>query len=441
MSIFKYFILLTTLLTLSSCMPEKEVKLDPNLDYVDFIPHGADSIEIDSAISEHVINIPNAKKNNSWHSSSFSLNNIPHNLYAKINLQNPKIKTYKLTPGSESSSRDNIVVANDTIYTSSRGTVFAYHLSNPSKLRWKKTVEKEKDNLVGGGIYYKDKHIAITTGGKDLVILNSYTGKEVWRYRLSNISRSTPVIYQNRVYVVTIDNALYAINLKTGFVEWGIKEAHENLGFLGGSSPESYDKSIIMPFSSGKILSINAETGKEIWSASLSATSGDESYINDIDMVPVIKDGILYISSHNGILYAINAAKGTLEWANRYAGGHSQLWVANDYLYTINKNNQLLAIYKVTGSVKWAVGLEAIKKSKKAAILFSDNSTTFNGPTMINGNLYITSSNGHLLVFNAVSGKKLKDIKIKKGNNSPVITAGEHIYFLSGNGTLTVIGQ
>jgi outer membrane protein assembly factor BamB len=441
MSIFKYFILLASLLALSSCMPEKEVKLDPNLDYLDFIPYGSDSLEIDSAISEHVINVPHAKKINSWHSSSFSLNNIPNNLYAKINLQNPKVKTYNLTTGSDYSARDNIVVANDTIYTSSQGTVFAYHLNNPSKLRWKKIVEKEKNNLVGGGIYYQGQYLAITTGGKDLVLLSSDTGKEVWRYRLSNISRSTPVIYQNRVYVVTIDNVLHAINLKTGFVEWGIKEAHENLGFLGGSSPESYEKSIIMPFSSGKILSINAETGKEIWSATLSATPGDESYINDIDMVPVIKDGMLYISSHNGVLYSINAAKGTLEWANRYAGGHSQLWVANDYLYTVNKNNQLLAIYKVTGSVKWATELESINKTNKDSVFFSDNSTSFNGPTMINGNLYITSSNGHLLVFNAVSGKKLKDIKIKKGDNSPAITAGEHIYFLNGSGTLTVIGQ
>lgn len=441
MKIHNYFLPAILLILLTSCLPEKEVKLDPNLEYVDFIPHGSDSLEIDDSISEHVIRVPSAEKANSWHSSSFSLNGIPQNLYAKTKLNNPKIKTYKLSSGSDSYGRENIVVANDTIYTISKGTVYAYHLDNPSKLKWKKIVSKGGNKLVGGGLYQKQKYLAVTTGGKDLVLLNSRDGKEVWRYRLNNIARSTPMIHGNKVYVVTIDNALHCITLKTGFVEWGIKEAHENLGFLGGASPEYYNNSIIMPFSSGKILSINTDTGKELWSATLSAVAGNETYVNDIDMVPVIKEGIAYISSHNGILYAINATQGSLEWANRYAGGHSQLWVANDYLYTINKNNQLLAVYKVTGSIKWATGLETTTKKKKDSFFFSKNSDSFSGPTMINGNLYITSSDGHLLIFNAVNGKKIGDIAIKKGINSPAIAVGDKIYLMNDNGSLTVIGN
>lgn len=441
MKIRKYLLPIALLLTLASCFSEKEVKLDPNLEYTDFIPHGADSMEVDSSISNLVIEVPKAQKVTRWRSSNFSLNGVPENLYAKTKLKKPKVKTYKLNSGSDSHGNENIVVADDTIYTISKGTVYAYSLSNPSKLKWKKSIEQGRDKLVGGGIYQRYKYIAVTTGGKDLVLLESATGKEIWRYGLNNISRSTPLIYENKVYVVTIDNSLHCVNLKTGFIEWAIKEAHESLGFLGGSSPEPYNGSIILPFSSGKIAAIEKNTGKGLWSATLSNTIGSESYVNDIDMVPAIKDGIIYISSHNGIMYAINASRGSLEWANRYAGGNSQLWIAEDYIYTINKNNQLLAIYKVTGSVKWATGLEKDKKNKKENIFFSESSTSFSGPTMINGNLYITSSDGHLLIFNAVSGKKVGDISINKGINSPVVAVGDKIYFMNNSGTLTVIGN
>ena len=101
-----------------------------------------------------------------------------------------------------------------------------------------------------------------------------------------------------------------------------------NLGYVFHEivAKKFFEKTIIMPFSSGKLAAINVEDGQLAWSSSLSVGLGVKSYINDIDMVPVIKDKTVFLSSINGILYAIDAKDGALKWTNTQAGGGDQIW-------------------------------------------------------------------------------------------------------------------
>lgn len=426
---------------LVSCTTD-ETKIDKNLNYVDFIRDSSYSIEVDSSISTNKIKIPSAQRNSSWKSSNFSLTGIPENLSTEINLDAIKVTNYNVhsSSGGDTSNNRNIVSYNDTLFTMSSNLLYAYDLSNIKSVKWKQEIGRKLDNLVGGGIYADGEYIAASCGGKEVSLFNASNGNKLWSYNLSNISRSAPLIYKNHVFINTIDNTLHAINLKTGFLEWAVKEAHETLGFLGTSSPVPFNDTIIIPFSSGKLSAININTGQIIWSASLSLGRGTKSYVNDIDMVPVIRGDTVYLSSHNGILYAINATNGTLEWANDQAGGGSnQLWVADDYVYSINKSNQLLAVYKVTGTIKWIHNLELETIKKKESILFDRLFATFNGPTMINGNLYIVSSDGHMIVVSATSGEKIKDINVLKSVYSPALSINNQVYLLNSGGTLSVM--
>jgi len=426
---------------LVSCSTET-TKIDESLNYTDFIRDITHTTEIDSSITSHRINVPTAKTTNSWKSSNFSLTEVPENLLANINFENLKVKNYNLTHGNsyESSNSRNIVLHKDTVFTLSSNELYAYDLANLNNVKWKREVARKQDNLIGGGIYAEGEYVAVSCGGKEVVLFNSSNGNKLWSYTLSNISRSAPVIYKGHVFINTIDNTLHAINLKTGFLEWAVKEAHEKLGFLGTSSPVVFNNMIIMPFSSGKLSAIDVATGQIIWSASLSIGRGTKSYVNDIDMVPVIKDETVYLSSRNGLVYAINAVNGGLEWANQQAGGGSnQVWVADDYVYSINKNNQLIAVYKVTGTIKWIYDLEPQNTNKKDNIFFDKFYATFSGPTMINGNLYVISSDGHMIVVSATSGEKIKDINVLKSVYSPVLSINNQVYLLNSSGTLSVM--
>ena len=424
---------------LASCSTEVS-KIDKSLEYTDFIKDDSYSTETVKSVASYTIQIPTAKENTSWTSSNFSLMNTPQNIAANINLSKPSLKTYKLYSSSSNiPSGKTIVIHQDSIFALSDNILYAYELSSPKNIKWSVPVIKAQDNLAGGGIYALDDYIAVSAGSKELILVNAQTGNIIWVYNLTNISRSSPLIYKDSVFINTIDNSLYCIDLKTGFLKWIVKEAHEKLGFLGASSPEPFNDTIVMPFSSGKLSAIDVATGQSRWSASLSMGIGNKSYVNDIDMTPVIKNGTAFLSSRNGILYSINATTGTLEWTNQQAGGHSQIWVAGDYIYTINNNNQLLAIYKVTGAIKWIHDLEPQMVKKRENLFFDETYTTFKGPTMIDGNLYVVSSDGYLVIIDAKSGSQVQQFKVSKEIYSPVLSVDNKVYMLNNFGILSVM--
>jgi len=431
---YKYLLTLS-LLTLMACTTDKP-KIDPKLEYKDFIQE--ETIKADSSVA--AITIPTAEENQSWNSSNFSLLDIPENIATTADINKLNVKNYRLYSGSSDANHTRtVVIHGDSIFALSDNILYSYELASPNKLKWSVTVSMNGKNLIGGGIYAQDKYLAVTSGSKDLVLLDASSGNILWTYTLMNISRSTPLIYKNLVFINTVDNSMYAIDLNTGFLKWIIKEAHEKLGFLGASSPEAFKETIIMPFSSGKLAALNIETGQAKWSASLSLGIGNKSYVNDIDIVPVIKKDTVFLSSLNGILYSIDANTGSLNWSNPHAGGHSQIWVADDYIYTINKNNQVLALHKKSGTINWIYDLEPQNIKKKESLFFDDPYYTFKGPTMIGGYLYIVSSNGSLIIIDPKSGKLASNLGVSRNIYSPSLAVGNKIYLINESGVLSVV--
>ena len=52
-------------------------------------------------------------------------------------------------------------------------------------------------------------------------------------------------------------------------------------------------------------------------------------------------------------------------------------------------------------------------------------------PLMVNGQLWVTTSNGHVLAYEPTTGKLLKNIDLDEDLNSAPIVAGEYILFVT----------
>lgn len=426
----RYTIVVLLSLGLFAC--SKETKLLSTGVYEDVSETSA--IEPDPSLQYHSITIPATQKNYQWHSSSFSLRGIAENIAISSNLS--KENSYRLYRSSAMPDiSKNIVIIKDTLFVLDNGSkVYAYKADDPSKILWEKSLDKANGDFIGGGIAVAGNYLAATYGDKDLVLLNSRNGDEVWRYRLSNISRSTPVIYKNRVYVVTVDNKLYCLDLEVGSVLWTYENALEEFGMLGHASIETTNGLVIIPSSSGQISAIDASNGELRWN-NLLGSGIKQAYLNDIDTTPVIKNKTVYLSNYGGDLVALNLDSGETEWVKANTGGNNAIWIADDFIYSINKEKKLLAIYKDTGAVKWVHSLISAQDNKKE----TSDSTKFSGPVMVNGNLYICTSNGQLLMISAKTGKRLNKKSVIQDIYSPPIIAGNKVYLFSNSGYLSVL--
>ncbi len=112
---------------------------------------------------------------------------------------------------------------------------------------------------------------------------------------------------------------------------------------------------------------------------------------------PVVANGIVYIGSYDGKVYAFNVATGTLRWSS-YIGGSIQapLTLASGLLYIAPIGPTLYALNASTGTTAWT-----------ATVGSSGNGITSSSPLVVNNTVYIGAADAKLYAFNASTGQSL----------------------------------
>ena len=145
------------------------------------------------------------------------------------------------------------------------------------------------------------------------------------------------------------------------------------------SSPAVVDGIVYVGSDDGNVYAINATTGAKVWSFS---TGGE------VQSSPAVVNGRVYVGSNNGFLYALNASTGVQRWSVTTPSGISAApAVANGIVYIASGNGFLYALNASTGAEIW---------------LYYSGSQVYT-PAVVDGIVYFTSYNGDVQALNASS--------------------------------------
>src|SRR5690606_22161761 len=122
-----------------------------------------------------------------------------------------------------------------------------------------------------------------------------------------------------------------------------------------------------------------------------------------VESSPALSNGVVFIGSRDGYLYALNANNGSLKWkysTNGISMEHSSPVVDNGMVYVggwydvndVSKAGSLLALDELTGELKW----ESLKGVGIGGRLL-----------VLNGLLYVSADDGYFHTFNALTGEEL----------------------------------
>lgn len=438
-------IILLTIFSLSlcniSCSKKKSKSYLEGKEYINLMEEDFKSLP-DPSLQDIKVILPKAKENNQWLNSAFNQVIVPNNILVK-NFNPTKQKTYAIYKNKTIFGSDYTpIIDNNILYAvDNKNTIHAFDLA-AHKTIWKRVLVNKylTPEFAGGGITKHNDILIVTYGSNSIAAIEAKTGEVKWQYELSNIARSSPAISKNSAYILTIDNKLYCLDLLSGIPKWTISGAVEKLGIFGSASPAISEGKIVTPHSSGQLLAVNAANGNVIWDISLIKSQQNAStlYLNDIDMTPLISDGIIYIGNYTGALFALDLNNGAIKWINDTAGGTKYAWETEDFIFTVNKYSQLVATYKLDGLIKWSLNL-SLTENKTTKNKRSNDFTAYNGPIMINDKLYINSSNGKLFEIDPDKGKLLNQYLIPKDIYTPPIVVKDKVYLFNNNGNLTVI--
>lgn len=112
-----------------------------------------------------------------------------------------------------------------------------------------------------------------------VIKLDARTGKEIWRKALTQgntrfccgPNNRGATLYEDKVYVATLDASVYALDAKTGETIWKAASAKGEEGYSHTSAPLAYDGKIILGVAGGEygirgfLKAFDAHTGDLLW--------------------------------------------------------------------------------------------------------------------------------------------------------------------------------
>jgi PQQ-dependent dehydrogenase (methanol/ethanol family) len=152
--------------------------------------------------------------------------------------------------------------------------------SNVGKLRAAWIFQTEVQQVLATSPIIANGVMYVTTAFNHVYALNAKTGEEYWHYKhaMAPITTSCcgPInrgaaVYDDKVYMATVDAKLVALDAKTGSLVWQTEIADSSRGYAETMAPTAVDGKILIGTSGGEfgirgfVRAYDAQTGKLIW--------------------------------------------------------------------------------------------------------------------------------------------------------------------------------
>jgi len=240
---------------------------------------------------------------------------------------------------------------------------------------------------------------------------------------------SAPTVRNGRVYVLTIDSRLIALDASSGETLWTHEGIDEVASILGGGSPAVGEGVVIVPYASGELVALAADTGQMLWSDPLTSVRRTDSVstLSHIHGNPIIDRGRAFAVSHGGVMASFDLKSGQ-RILDRELSGISNPWIAGDYIFMLTTDDEILCMSRNDGRVFWVRGLPRYQDEEN-----HEDSIVWSGPILASDRLIVTGSHGEAWAISPYSGQLLGKIELPAAVSVPPVIAGGTIFFLSDN--------
>lgn len=197
--------------------------------------------------------------------------------------------------------------------------------------------------------------------------LDRATGKLLWTLKAGGAVEASPIVVEDTVFATSKDRRVYAINPRTGRVRWVFRTGGELK-----NSP-SYSKGLIYVGNyAAEVFALRATNGKPVWRKALGGVRGDRIYAS-----VAVTDGIAFVATVRGDIYAIDAKSGRIRWTTDIPGYvYTTPTISGGRLFVANYVGEVYAFNALNGRRMW---------KRKLGGTFSGS------PTVIGDLLYVSS--------------------------------------------------
>ncbi|MFZ4812934.1 MAG: PQQ-binding-like beta-propeller repeat protein [Phototrophicaceae bacterium] len=200
-----------------------------------------------------------------------------------------------------------------------------------------------------------------------------------WVFKTEDEIRSSPLVYEGKVYIGSYDTNMWCLNLENGQQVWKFSTL---AGIASSPVVDTTSKLILFGSEDSTFNAVNPLTGRVIWSF---ATK------DKIRSSPVVANNYIFFGSDDGRLYTLSASNGRKLW-DFDAGSpvRNRVLVTDEILIFGNGQGEILGV-TLAGERKWVY---RTKRDIKSSACFDERE----------GICYIGSDDGFLYAIDITSG-------------------------------------
>lgn len=270
----------------------------------------------------------------------------------------------------------------------------------------------------GGNPTHVMQHLAIPDALKRVWAVDVGDGTSDERLLLPS-----PIVAAGRVFTMDVDVRVTSLDAETGKKLWTaelmLKEEHESA--IGGGLAYA-DGRVFLTTGYAQVIALDAETGDEIWR---------QTVPGPMRAAPTVSDGRVFVVTIDNQLHVLDAADGRTLWTHsgivEIAGllGGASPAVEKGVVVVAYSSGELYALRVANGRRLWSDNLSPVRRSDVVSLI-----TDIRGLPVIDGDrVYAISHGGRMVAIDMLSGQRAWD-KTFGGIHTPWI-AGDYIYVLT----------
>ena len=210
-------------------------------------------------------------------------------------------------------------------------------------------------------------------------------GSSDWSIQFGKLLEFSPIVVDDRIYVMDIDARFYAVDAGRGKIIW-----ERRIGSLNATSPAyAQGRLYATNLEPGQAVALRARDGKVLWKKALPGRSESSPLI--------FRDELVIFGCECGTVFALDAKDGSIEWEVKTSGAIKAALALDDgTVYGGNYAGEAFAIDAATGREEW--------RTTTSGGSFGRGGGIYSTPAVAYGRVYFGSIDSRVYSLDQESG-------------------------------------
>ena len=315
---------------------------------------------------------------------------------------------------------------NSIIFFDNKGSILRFN--DESKLIWKKNYYSKSEKKLNPSLEFANdgKFLIVADNIAKYYMLNIQNGNLAWSKKSIAPFNSQIKIYRDKFFIIDLSNTLRCFSIKDGNEIWNVKTENSLIRSQKKLSMVIVDEKIYFNNSVGDISAVDINKGELLWQLPTQSSLIYESAFS-LETSDIITDKVsLFFSNNKNESYSIDIATGSFNWKNKI-NSNLRSTLIGDYIISISLEGYLIILEKNTGNI---IRVTDIFKNFKVKKRPNIKPTGF-----IVGldKIYLSTSNGRLLIIDITSGQTMSVLKIDNQSISKPFVQNKNLFLIKDN--------